>query len=49
MRVFVLLIALVTILAVPSRADDIAAAQNVIRSQEQALAIFCAVAKRHKR
>ncbi len=37
MRVFVLLIALVTTLAVPARADDIAAAQDVIRSQEQAL------------
>lgn len=37
MRVFVLLIALVTMLAAPARADDISAAQDVIRSQEQAL------------
>jgi hypothetical protein len=37
MRVLLLLIALVTTLAVPARADDISAAQDVIRSQEQAL------------
>jgi hypothetical protein len=37
MRVFVLLIALVMTFAAPARADDISAAQDVIRSQEQAL------------
>ena len=38
MRAFVLLIALAISLAAPARAaDDVAAAQNIIRSQEQAL------------
>jgi Domain of unknown function (DUF4864) len=38
MRVFVLLIALATTLLAPARAgDDVAAAQDIIRSQEQAL------------
>ena len=38
MRVIVLLLALLLGLASPARADDVAAAQNVIRSQEQAFA-----------
>ena len=36
MRAIVLLLAVLLNLAVPARADDVAAAQNVIRSQEQA-------------
>ncbi|MBC7584885.1 DUF4864 domain-containing protein [Tardiphaga sp. vice352] len=38
MRVAVLLVALLLGLAAPARADDVAAAQNEIRAQEQALA-----------
>jgi hypothetical protein len=36
MRVFVLLLTLLLGLSAPARADDVAAAQNIIRSQEQA-------------
>lgn len=38
MRAIVLLIVLLLGLSFPARADDVAAAQNVIRSQEQAFA-----------
>ncbi len=38
MRAVVLLVALLVSLAVPARAADVASAQNVIRSQEQAFA-----------
>ena len=38
MRVFVLLLTLLLGLASPARADDVAAAQGVIRAQEQAFA-----------
>lgn len=38
MRAVVLLVALLLSLAAPARAADVAAAQNVIRSQEQAFA-----------
>ena len=36
MRIFVLLLTLLLGLSAPARADDVAAAQNIIRSQEQA-------------
>src|SRR5437868_12516201 len=36
MRAFVLLLALLLGISAPARADDVAAAQNIIRSQEQA-------------
>ena len=38
MRAVVLLAAILLSLAAPARAADVAAAQNVIRAQEQALA-----------
>ena len=36
MRIFVLLLTLLLGLSAPARADDVAAAQNIIRSREQA-------------
>ncbi|MCP4618424.1 MAG: DUF4864 domain-containing protein [Bradyrhizobium sp.] len=44
MRAVVLLVALLLSVAAPARADEISAAQNVIRSQEQAFARDDAIA-----